>query len=75
MIIQFQFRGLVVVVVGCAEVAWSISTLDLCCTSVLKAKVFAPPQNLQEKLGLDPSCVSYSAGVVTVLVWSVINEI
>ena len=51
---------------------------ELSATCVLNVNVLAPP--VQEELGHDPSCVSYSEGgssveVVTTLVWSVTNEI
>ena len=68
-------------VVGDVTVVAGNPPRDRDTSCVVNATAFdAPPQILQEKLGLDPSCATYSAGVVSVavatrLVWSVMKVV
>ena len=48
---------------------------ELVATCVLNVKVEVPLQSAQEKLGLGPSCATYSAGVSNGYVLSVVNAI
>ena len=73
------FRGLFVIkvsVVGDVTVVAGNPPRDRDTSCVVNATAFdAPPQILQEKLGLDPSCATYSAGFSNGYVLSVVNAI